>query len=119
MRQLVYEKENTEFKPVKLRFEIDLVSYLARAEGLVNMDKTNTILTYINVSSYYPILIIKQIPNVINIRINRLSSSEMISYNHKEVYNEAVHNSEYKNELKYLKNRKHNNWENELENHGN
>ena len=37
MRQLVYEKENSEFKPVKLRLKIDLVSYPARAEGLVNM----------------------------------------------------------------------------------
>ena len=35
MRQLV-EKENSEFKPVKLRLKIDLVSYPARAEGLVN-----------------------------------------------------------------------------------
>ena len=34
--QLVYEKENSEFKPVKLRLKIDLVSYPARAEGLVN-----------------------------------------------------------------------------------
>ena len=32
------EKENSEFKPVKLRLKIDLVSYPARAEGLVNMD---------------------------------------------------------------------------------
>ena len=30
------EKENSEFKPVKLRLKIDLVSYPARAEGLVN-----------------------------------------------------------------------------------
>ena len=30
--------ENSEFKPVKLRLKIDLVSYPARAEGLVNMD---------------------------------------------------------------------------------
>ena len=37
MRQLVKEKENSEFKPVKLRLKIDLVSYPARAEGLVNM----------------------------------------------------------------------------------
>ena len=36
VRQLVWEKENSEFKPVKLRLKIDLVSYLARAEGLVN-----------------------------------------------------------------------------------
>ena len=37
VRQLVKEKENSEFKPVKLRLKIDLVSYPARAEGLVNM----------------------------------------------------------------------------------
>ena len=36
MRQLVLEKENSEFKHVKLRLKIDLVSYPARAEGLVN-----------------------------------------------------------------------------------
>ena len=28
------EKENSEFKPIKLRLKIDLVSYPARAEGL-------------------------------------------------------------------------------------
>ena len=37
MRQLVKGKENSEFKPVKLRLKIDLVSYPAQAEGLVNM----------------------------------------------------------------------------------
>ena len=42
-RQLVLEKENSEFKPVKLRLKIDLVSYLAQAEGLVNMDRVLSI----------------------------------------------------------------------------
>ena len=37
MRQLVKKKENSEFKPVKLRLRIDLVSYPAWAEELVNM----------------------------------------------------------------------------------
>ena len=37
VRQLIYEKKNSEFKPVKLRLKIDLVSYPSRAEGLVNM----------------------------------------------------------------------------------
>ena len=36
VRQLVKEKENPEFKPVKLCLKIDLVSYPARAEMLVN-----------------------------------------------------------------------------------
>ena len=35
--QQVKEKENSELKPVKLRLKIDLVSYPARAEGLVNI----------------------------------------------------------------------------------
>ena len=39
VRQLVEEKENSELKPVKLRLKIDLVSYPARAEGLVNLVK--------------------------------------------------------------------------------
>ena len=34
--QLVKENENSEFKPVKSRLKIDLVSYPARAEGLIN-----------------------------------------------------------------------------------
>ena len=34
-RQLVKEKENFEFKPVKLHLEIDFVSYPARSKGLV------------------------------------------------------------------------------------
>ena len=33
---LVMEKEYSEFKPVKPRLKIDLVSYPTRAEGLVN-----------------------------------------------------------------------------------
>ena len=36
VRQIVQEKENSEFKPVKLRLKTDLASYPARAEGLVN-----------------------------------------------------------------------------------
>ena len=38
VRQLVQEKENSEFKPLQLHYKIDLVSYPARAEGFVNMD---------------------------------------------------------------------------------
>ncbi len=38
-RSMKEEKENSEFKPVKLCLKIDLVSYPARAEGLVNMVK--------------------------------------------------------------------------------
>ena len=37
--QLVKEKENSEFKSVKLSLKIDLVSYPARVEGLGKYDK--------------------------------------------------------------------------------
>ena len=35
------------------------------------------------------------------------SSSKSIFNNHKEFYNEALHNSSYKNELKYLETNRH------------
>ena len=54
---------------------------------------------------------------MINIRINRLLSSKNIYNNHKEFYNEAIHNRGYKNELKYLEvNRHHNNSDNNIGN---
>ena len=43
VRQLVKQKENSEFKPVKLRLKIDLVSYPARAEGLVNINTIHSV----------------------------------------------------------------------------
>ena len=50
---------------------------------------------------------------MINIRINILSSSKNIFNSYKEFYNEAMHNSGYKNELKNLEiKRHHNNWDN-------
>ena len=41
VRQLVLEKEYSEFKPVKLCLKIDLVSYPARAEGLGKYDNAD------------------------------------------------------------------------------
>ena len=72
--------------------------------------KANAIPTYLNFSSNRrPAPIVKQIPNLINMRINRLSSKNIFN-NHKEFYNEA---SVYKNELKHLgSNRHHNTREN-------
>ena len=36
IRQLVLEKENYDFKPIKMCLKIDLVTNPARAQGLVN-----------------------------------------------------------------------------------
>ena len=78
------------------------VTFNMNSNSYKPFNKTNDLLTYINVSSNHPTFIIKQIPDEINIRINRLSSSKKIFNNHKEFYNEAIHNNGYKNELKYL-----------------
>ena len=97
-----------------------VVTFNLNDDSYKTFNKTNTIPTYIDVSSNHPTPIIKQIPNAINIRINRLSSSKMIRNNHKEIYNEAVYNSRYKNELKYLETKKQfNNRDNNLENQRN
>ena len=47
VRQLVQDKENSEFKLVKLRLKIDLVSYPARVEGLGKYIYPLNILLYI------------------------------------------------------------------------
>ena len=79
--------------------------------------KTNAIPTCTNVN--HPASIVKQILNAINIRINRLSSSKNIFNDHKEFYNEALHNSGYKNELRYLEaSRHHKNRGNNIGNNG-
>ena len=44
---------------------------------------------------------------MINFRINRLSSSKNIFNNHKEFYYEALYNSSYEKELKYLEANRH------------
>ena len=40
---MVISNKNSEFKPVKLHLKIDPVSYPARAKGLVNMIRTETV----------------------------------------------------------------------------
>ena len=52
MRQLVLEKENSEFKPVKLRLKIYLVSYPARAEGLGKYDMIKSITCEVDLLSF-------------------------------------------------------------------
>ena len=65
------EKENSEFKPVKICLKIDLVSYPARAEGLVNM--------------YMNIYLIMCSPLA-----NRLSLKEMYTATSVQIMDEAV-----------------------------
>ena len=45
-------KENSEFKPVKVRLKIDLVSYPARAEGLGKYDQRFLKATIVKIMAY-------------------------------------------------------------------
>ena len=68
---------------IEISSNLEIVNFLAVTLNLNDnsykpFNKTNTILTYINVSSNHSTPIIKQVPNVINIKINRLSSSKNI-----------------------------------------
>ena len=68
-------------------------------------------------SSNNPAPIVKRIPNVIIIRVKRLSCSKNLFDNRVEIYNEAIRNNGYKNELKYLEaNRHHKNGGNNIGN---
>ena len=114
------------FKYMGLKIEISLnlkiVNFL---DVILNLNdnsykpfnKFNTIPRYINVSSNHPTSMIKQIPNVINIRIIDYHLQKTFN-NHKEFYNETIYKSSYKNELQYLETKRHhNNRDNSLGNH--
>ena len=60
--------------------------------------------TYINVNSNHPKHVIRQIPNSVNKRINKLSANHNIFNRSKHPYNRALRNSGYQNnqQLKYL-----------------
>ena len=57
---------------------------------------------YINVNSNHPRSIIRQIPNAVNIRINRLSSNKKIFYENNWIYDEVFERSGFKQRLEYL-----------------
>ena len=57
--------------------------------------------SYINVNSNHPRPIIRQIPNAVNIRINRLSSNKKISYENNRIYDEGLEKSGIKQRLEY------------------
>ena len=66
---------------LKISSNLKIVNFLDFTFNLSNysyksFSKSNALPTYINVSSNHPASIVKQIPNAINIEINRLSSSK-------------------------------------------
>ena len=65
--------------------------------------KTNQNPSYINVNSNHPKNIIKQIPKAVNLRIGKLSANEKIFKESSKKYIDALKNSGFKEDYRYLK----------------
>ena len=65
--------------------------------------KPNQNPSYINVNSNHPKNIIKQIPKAVNLRIGKLSANEKIFKESSKRYIEALKNSGFKEDFRYLK----------------
>ena len=74
---------------------------------------------YIKVNSNLLIFIIKQIPNAVNLRINKQFSSWRIFKYNKRPYNEAIHNSDLNQELEFLDFNESNTYEQSNTSHNN
>ena len=64
-------------------------------------NKPGNIPLYINVKSNHPPNIIKNLPENISRRINKLSSDKSIFENSKDLYNSALSNSGFKDKIKF------------------
>ena len=64
--------------------------------------KNNSVPTYVNIDSNHPRSLLKQIPNALNQRINRLSLCKRIFEESKSIYDEALKNSGFQGRLEYL-----------------
>ena len=64
-------------------------------------NKPRNIPLYINVKSSHPPDIIKNVPDSISRRINELSSDKKVFENSKDIYNNALFNSGFKQKIKF------------------
>ena len=99
------------FKFLAVRIEIasnlKIVDFLDVTFNLNNgtfkpFSKNNSTPTYINTDSNHPRSLLKQIPNVMNQRINRLSSCKRIFEESKSIYDEALKNSGFQGRPEYV-----------------
>ena len=99
------------FKLLGLRIEIasnlKIVNFLDVTFNLNNgtfkpFSKNNSTPTYINIYSNHPRSLLKQIPNAVNQRINKLLSCKRIFEESKSIYNEAFKNSGFQGRLAHV-----------------
>ena len=92
---------------IKISSNIKIVNFLDVTLDLSNnaykpFIKTNQNPTYINVNSNHPKNIIKQIPKAVNLRIGKLSANEKIFKESSKRYINALKNSGFKEDFRYL-----------------
>ena len=96
-----------------LGFRIQIASNLKTVDFLdvtLNLDngtfkplsKNNSAPRYINISSNHPRSVLRQIPNAVNQRINKLSSGKKIFEENKSRYDDALKDSGFQGRLEYL-----------------
>ena len=99
------------FKLLGLRIQIasnlKIVDFLDVTLNLNNdtfkpFSKNDSAPKYVNIDSNHPRSVLKQIPNAVNQRMNRLSSGKRMFEGSKIIYDEALKNSEFQGRLKYV-----------------
>ena len=99
------------FKLIDLQIEIvsnlKIVDFLDVAHNLNNgtfkpFSKSNSTPTYININTNYSRSLLKQIPNALNRKINRLSSCKRIFEKSKSIYDEVLKNNGIQGRLVYV-----------------
>ena len=93
---------------IEISSNIKIVNFLDVTLDLSNNSnkpfiKTNQNPSYINVNSNHPKNIIKQIPKAVNLRIGKLSANEKIFKESSKRYIDALKNSGFKEDFRYLK----------------
>ena len=78
------------------------ITFILSENGFKPFHKDKQTPSYINVNCNHPRPIIRQIPNAVNIRINRLSSNKKIFYENNRIYDEDLGKSGFKQRLEYL-----------------
>ena len=93
---------------IEISSNIKIVNFLDVTLDLSNNSykpfiKTNQNPLYININSNHPKNIIKQVPKAVNLRIGKLSANENIFQESSKRYIDALKNSSFKEDFRYLK----------------
>ena len=108
-----YRKQSVARNRLKsIRFTSNCLAFDLTTGKYKPYNKPGNIPLYINVKSNHPPNIIKNLPDSISRRINKLSSDKNVFENSKDIYNNALFNSGFKQKIKFDPNFGNNNSQN-------